>query len=247
MPSLEQNGPVRLPGWLVVLGSLVIAGHLVAIAGLALAVRTEPMGTPLGGGEPAVYAAPQFAQSIYDVAGPYYLRFLRMTQPYHFATNRPGHPGVIFEVRLRDADGKETATLKFPDPKANAWVRHRQSLLARGLSLDEPVEALRGEAIAAPGQQVQNVEFWDGTDEHQVRLKTAAQHLMPRERPVTRPTKWADVLAHSYARYLCRAHGAASAEVTRRMHNSIPPFILFEPPPPGLFDDFTANFGELRP
>jgi hypothetical protein len=245
VPSMAPNS-AAIPRWLVLLGSLAIAGHLIAVIGMALAVRSDPLPTPFGGS--TVYEAPKFAQAINDVAMPNYLRFLKMTQNYHFATNRPGRPGVMFEVRLRDAEGKEVATLKFPDPKANAWVRHRQGLLARGLADDEPVEAIPGEAIAAPGQQVAKVQFWDGPDEHNVRLRTEAQHLVPRERQVMGPSKWSQLLAQSYARYLCRAHGAASAELTRRMHNSIPPMVLFErePPPPGLFDDFIAHFEEFR-
>jgi hypothetical protein len=246
MPPSAVNATVGLPRWLVVLGSLLIAGHLLAVLGLALAVRTDPLPTPFGGS--TTFAGPKFAQVINDVAMPHYLRFLKMTQNYHFASNRPGIQGVMFEVRLRDGEGKEMAVLKFPDPKANAWVRHRQGLLARGLAEEQPVEAIPGEAIAAPGQRVEEAEFWDGPDQHQLRLRRAAQHLVPRDRPVTGPTPWSLVLAQSYARYLCRTHGAASAEVIRHMHHSIPPMILFErePPPPGLFEDFIADFGEFR-
>jgi len=245
MPPLAANAAAVLPRWVIFLGSLVIAAHLAAVIGLALAVRTDPMAVPLGG--MSTFAPPKFAQAIDDVAMPYYLRFLRMTQNYHFASNRPGVQGVTFEVRLKDAEGKELAVLKFPDAKANAWVRHRQSLLARGLADDQPVEAMPGEAIAAPGQKVPMVEFWDGRDEHHVRLRIAAQHLVPRERMAFGPTKWSVLLAQSYARYLCRTHGAASAEVIRTMRNPIPPLVLFEPPPPGLFDDFVADFGDFRP
>jgi hypothetical protein len=251
MSIAAGKAAVPIPYWLIAAGSLAIAAHLLAVLCMALAVRTEPMQTPFGGD--SQFAAPKFAELVNDTAMPNYLRFLKMTQNYHFASNHPGVPDVMFEVRLKDAQGKEMEVLKFPDPKANFWVRHRQRLLARGLANDQPIEPLPnepvGEVIAAPGKQLEKVQFWDGPDEHHVHIRNEVKHLVPRDRPiVTGPTQWSLLLAQSYARYLCRSHGAASAEISRRMRNNIPPMILYEPtpPPPGLFDDYIAFFGEFR-
>src|SRR5262249_51306775 len=136
---------------------------------------------------------------------------------------------------------------KIPDPEANFWVRHRQSLLAQALADDEPVPPPQGEKVAAPGQQTRTVEIWDEVEKGVPRLaiKKVPEHLIPRDRPVFRPSEWSLILAQSYARYLCRTHGADKAEIIRHTQEAIPPGVLFGPePPPGAFPVLTSNFGE---
>ena len=62
---------------------------------------------------------------------------------------------------LRDGEGRTFETLTLPDRRANFWVRHRQALLAQGLTDDLPVQPRAGEAIPAPGQPVAAVAIWD--------------------------------------------------------------------------------------
>jgi hypothetical protein len=88
------------------------------------------------------------------------------------------------------------------------------------------------------------VTIWDG--EQPLRLRLVHEHLIPRNRPVYGPTEWSLVLVHSYARYLCRKHGAASAEVVRHSRESIPPSVFFAGnPPPMAFRDLLASYGDL--
>jgi hypothetical protein len=173
---------------------------------------------------------------------------LKLTHNYHFTTNRPGVSAASVEIRLRDAEGRPLETLTLPDRRANFWVRHRQALLAQGLTDDLPVQPRAGEAIPAPGRPVAAVAIWDVAEGSNLRLRSVAEHLVPRDRPVFRPSPWSLLLARSYARYLCRARGAASAEVVRLSREPVAPDVLFEDEPPaGAFDTLVSNFGEFAP
>lgn len=244
MPQPPPKARVLSP-WLIGLGSAAIALHLTAVVVAALAAPSGPWVYPDGSN---MAPPPQFAAQLHEAATPY-LKLVRMTDNYHFATNRPGMAGVYFEVRLKDETGKLLATQTFPDENANFWVRHRQTLLAQWLSLDEPVQPPQGEVIAAPGQQVQTVELWDTgppPGSRNWKIKKVPQHLVPRDQPLFKPTEWALVLARSYARYLCRTSGAASAELIRHTRQSIPPSVMSMPQAPAeMFDERTADFGEL--
>jgi hypothetical protein len=174
------------------------------------------------------------------------LKFLKMTHNYHFATNRPGAAAAYLEVRLKDASGNEVATVKFPDDGANFWVRHRQSVLVSWFTDDVPVMPPQGEVVAAPHQQVPTVTIWDSTGPRRLRLRTVPEHLIPRDRPVYRPSEVSMLLARSYARYLCRLYGAASADVVRHSKEPIPPVVLFQDDTPaGAFDELVSDFGKL--
>jgi hypothetical protein len=175
-----------------------------------------------------------------------YLRLIRMPHHYRFSTNRPELPGAYFEARLKDEAGQPIATLKFPDADANFWVRQRQDILAHSLASDEPVEPPQSEIIAAPAQETRKVTIWEPADTagRVLKLKTVPEHLVPRDRPVARPSEWSLLMAKAYARYLCRAHGAATVEIVRHTQDAIPPSVLFIEPQAGAFDDLVANFGE---
>jgi hypothetical protein len=193
--------------------------------------------------------APKFASDVSDFTTPYYLRFLHMTHNYHFLASHPEGETIYFEVRLRNSEGRPVKTLRFPDPDANHWVRHRQSLLAKGLGFDIPVEAPRGEAIPAPGKTMPTVTVWEGTPGDPVlRLRQVKENLLPKDRPSFQPSPWSKLLAQSYARHLCREHGAASAEVIRHSRNPVQPSMLLKPDQafPGIFEDLICSFGEYR-
>jgi hypothetical protein len=154
---------------------------------------------------------------------------------------------VYLEIRLRDSAGGPLTSVRIPDEAASHWVRLRQQLLVRGLIPDQPVIPRPGEAVAAPGRDVPAVPIWDMAEPQHLRLQRVPEHLLPRDRPVSRPSEWALLLARSYARHLCRVHGASSAELVRHTRYPIPPAVLFEEPPPGAFEELIAHFGEQAP
>jgi hypothetical protein len=243
MSEPQANAARALPRWLVFLGSAAVAFHLFALGVLAVAAPSGPwpgaVGTVMG-------MEPPFAAPVSALTTRHYLMPLKMSHNYHFATNRPGMPAAAFEVRLKDEQGNVLETLTFPDPHANCWIRHRQALLAQDLADDAPIPPRQGETIPAPGQQVANVTYWDTAEDGGLRLKTAPEHLVPRDRPVFRPSEWSMVLARSYVRHLCREYGAASGELIRRTREPITPDLMFtDEPPAAAFDTLVANFGEF--
>jgi hypothetical protein len=225
------------------LGSAAVAAHLFAVIVLVLAAPSGPWPTAFGA---STAMEPQFARSLGEISTRHYLAPLKMTHNYHFTTNRPAAPEVYFEVRLKDETGNLLKTARVPDEGANFWARHRQFLLAQALGDDQPVEARPGEVIAAPHQQVRTVDVWMPGADRTLRLSPVPEHLIPRDRPVFRPSGWSLVLARSYVRHLCRVHGAASGELIRHSREPILPAVLFmEEPPAGAFEELVSNFGEL--
>jgi hypothetical protein len=223
--------------------SAAIVFHLGAVLANVLAAPSGPW--PPGG---TAATPPQFAHSVNRELAPRYLEPLKLTHNYHFASNRPGRPGVWFAVRLTDESGRELKTLRFPDPAANPAVRHRQSLLALSLADDVPVVPPAGESVAAPGREVPTVLIWDVAGERELRLRAVPAHLVPRDRPVYRPSDWSLVLARSYVRHLCREYGAGKGELIRHTREAIPPAVLFEDNiPPDAFGELVSYFGEVTP
>jgi hypothetical protein len=244
MPRPRPDAPRELPPWLTGLASAAVAFHLGAVALLALAAPSGPWPTAFG---TSTAAGPQFARGVSAVTTPYYLGPLKLTHNYHFAGNRPGATAVYVEARLKDAAGRPVATVRLPDETANFWVRHREALLAQWLTDDQPVQPRMGEAIPAPNRAVPTVSIWDGEGPGRpLALRAVPEHLVPRERPVFRPSDWSLLLARSYARHLCRRYGAASAELVRHTREPVLPAVLFLPEPPAdAFDELISNFGEL--
>ncbi len=245
--SQKRAGPPKaLPGWLIGLASLLIGVHLCAIAVRALAAPSGPWPTPFGS---SVAFAPEFAGRTNRVAGPY-LSALHLTHTYHFASNQPSSPAIYFEARLKDDQGQVVKTLKFPDDGDNFWLRYRETLLAQGLGNDQPYQRPPGtELLPAAGQKMPTVTIWDATQgDPTLKLKEMPEHLVPRDRPVFRPTEWSLVLARSYARHLCREYHAAAVELLRHSRNPImPETLLLNEPPPGTFNELISTYGEYRP
>jgi hypothetical protein len=232
-----------VPRWLIWVGSVLIVGHLLALGSAVLAVPSGPWPNMMEG--PTMFTPPQFAFSLNNVATPGYLEWLKLTHSYHFPSNRPRVTEAFLEFRLKNAKGEEIATVTLPDPKANAWVRFRQGLLAKALCDDQPYVASTSETIAAPNQQALTVPIWDG-DQKKLTLKRMPEHLLPRNQAVYRPSDWNMVLARSFERYLCRSQGAKSAEIIRHSREPIPPMVLFmDPSQIGPFDELISNYGEL--
>jgi hypothetical protein len=238
-----------LPRWLTLTASAIIVFHFVALAAQALAARSGPWLTTAG---PTSPLGPRFAFEIHQLSGRSYLRPLHMTNDYHFVSNVPENvagipPATYFEVRLKDQAGTVLKTLKFPDDKANYWLRHRQQLLAQGLAMDVQVQPPQGEKVY-PGVPPTHQIWSAGEGETVMKLMDVPEPALPRNRPLSRPSEWSVLLAQSYARYLCREHGAASAEVVRHSRNPILPDVLFGVPPQSdAVTDQVCTFGEYRP
>ena len=234
-----------LPRPLVLLGSVVVAGHLFAVLSVALAAPSGPWPMQMGNSNAF---GPQFARNLDEAVGPKYLSPIKMTYNYHSPTNRPEIPAIYLEVRLKDEAGKLLKTIRIPDENANYWVRHRELLLARALGEDEIAEPKNSEIIPGLNQKVRTVEYWDNVNEHTLTLREIAEHLVPRDRMVWKPSPLARVLARSYVRYLCRVHGAASGELIRHHKDPVLSAMMFLPePPPNIFQETTSNFGEIKP
>jgi hypothetical protein len=244
MSKPRSDSPRALPRGVKLLASAAIVFHLTAIFALALGAPSGPWNTAFG---PSPALGPQFAQAVGGFTTNQYLKYLRMTHNYHFATSRPETVGVFFEVVLKDDKGGIVRTLKFPEPSANPWVRHRQQLLALGLGNDQPIQARPGEVIAAPKHQANTVTFWDNSKGTVLQLETVPEHLLPREKNISRPSEWSLLLARSYARFQIRQHGAASAEVLRHSRDTVRPELMFqEQAPAAPFTTLISNFGEVK-
>jgi hypothetical protein len=180
-----------------------------------------------------------------------YVRFLKMTHNYHYMANRPPVPGIRIDIKLKDAAGEVIRTVQLPDPKANFWVQQRQLNMIRGMSEDQPVDTNQGDYIPGVGKPPPMIDYWDGAgvrggNEWNLKITTQQQHLIPRDRPVMRPSAYGRILAGSMARYLCRETGAASAEVFRISREPVSPMMLnMEDAPPESFNTLTSNFGEF--
>jgi hypothetical protein len=240
--SQSNATSLRVPTWLIWLGSLAIVFHLGAVSVNALAAPSGPW--PGGDGDQIVRPPLIFFKADRLVAD--YLQPIRMTTNYHLLANRvPGNPGVTLEFRLKDEEGKEIGTVKLPDENANAWVRHRQSLLTTVFGEDQRLAPPQSEIIAAPGREVPNVQFWE-MEKGQLRLKTVSINQIPRDHPVSGPNDFTFLCARSYARYLCRTYGAAKVEIVRHHQDPIRPFVLTEENVQARqFDPITSTFGEF--
>ena len=242
---MTPSSPKPLPVGLARLGAALITLHFLAIGVVVLAA---PSGTwPTRFGE-SMSPGPKFAEALNNnIVAPAYAGPLRLNSNYHFASNRSLISAVYFEARLKDSEGTVTKTVKFPGDSGNFWRRHRYKLFALGLGSDIPVQPPGGEVIPAPGKQMEKMIIWDITDPKMWRLKEVPEHLVPKDRPVMRPSEWSLLLAHSYARYFLRDSDVASVEIIRHSKDQVLPAFMYVPsPPPGAFDELVCSFGEER-
>jgi hypothetical protein len=242
---MQSNPPApggRLRRFLFVLGSGLIVFHLTAVLCLALSAASGPW--PSGDG-PTMATPPQFAFTLQRDLFGRYLRPMRLGSNYRFMSNRPGLPGVVLQARLKNDQGEEIAVLEFPERDANPWARHRQAVMVGWLVPDQPVPPPSGEVVPAPGQDVPTLQVWEPAEPGKLRLQTVPQHLLPRDRPVYRPSDPSLLLVRSYARYLCRKHGAASVEMIRLYRDPLPPAVLLEDGPRDEAATVTSTYGEF--
>lgn len=253
----DSSNPTPPPSLGVrVVVSAWIALHFLAVLGGVLIAPSGPWPMP-GGGDMAT--PPHFAQllmfgpdfvaeppgSALDLSLMGYLKGAKMTHNFHFISNRPHDYETRIEAKIRDENGEVTQVVHFPDTDANAIARHRQQLLAEGFSEDIPVEAPPGESVPAPNQPIRSVRIWEPGEGRTATIRQVQEHLIPRNRPVFGPSDWSMILARSYARRLCREHGAASVEIVRYTKPLIPPDVLFMDslPQSGSFDESIMSFG----
>jgi hypothetical protein len=246
MPPAASSSRGFLPRWLVVVGSAAILFHFTAVVMAVLASPSGPWAMP--GGAPTMYLPPQFASRLREPVIYVHARALKMGHSYHFLSNRSAPGAVFLEVRLRKSAGSEEMTLlRFPDRKANPWVRHRQLILARALLDDVAVEQQQGDRIPPPGQPPRMLQFWAPSTIRGLKLEEKPEHLVPREQNIQRPSDLAVVLFRSYGRFLCRKYGAVSAEIIRHSRDPIPPDVLLNrDQTPVLPEELIANFGEVK-
>lgn len=243
MTSENQARP--LPLWLKALGSAVVLGHFFFLGVYVLNQPSGPWPTTFG---ESTAEPPQFATTL---SQPDYLRWLRMTHNYRFATNFVANPEVKFEIKLYDKAGRQTQVLHFPEEGGNPWERHRFHLLAMNLAPDMPIQPNFGERVG--GKEANpDVEIWDVPDARGVqRLKTVPQNLIPRDGAMG-PQPWAKIAAQSFIRYQCRLHGAVSGELIRRSRNAVEPSLILIPDLPPAeererFREMVASFGKITP
>ncbi len=235
-----------LPQWLIWVGSAAIVFHFFALLIVVLAVSSGPWISPFG---PSPQEPPEFAYGISRVTNPLYLRPLQLSSNYHFESNKTEYDSVYFEAELRDANNNLIQTLRFPDEKANSWVRSKQMALAQSLGLDEPVQPPRGEVITPPGKAMPTVEVWDAPEGGgPLKLQKIPITRIPRDREIYRPSDLSLQLAKSYSRYLCRQSNASSVELIRHSRRRLLPVFVKteEGPPPDAFEEMICSFGEYR-
>jgi hypothetical protein len=230
---------IQLPRWLYITASIAILFHLGSVSVRTLAAMSGPW--PMGAEGSGTVYPPQFAASIVDALSGKYLKLVRLNHDYHFASNQPNQPAYKLEVKLKDRNGQVLQTLSFPDPQANAWVRHRQKLLVGFLANDSVVRTPQSEVIPAPGQKAPEWTYWKPlpNSSSQSILATESVNDLPRGGTVYAPSDMEMIFVRSYVRYLLRQHDAASVEMSRIAVEPIPPAVMFD-------SSFTASAFEPR-
>ncbi len=246
--SLDRSSR-ELPPWVVVVGSLLIILHFLAVGAVVLAAQSGPWWVPqLARESPAT--GPKFVEKISETTAEYYLEPLHLAQTYHFNSNRLGKTSAIFfEAKLRDAQGALIKTLRFPGADDNFWLRHRYLVLAQNIGNDQIYQPRGGEVVPVRGAKTPTVTIWDTTNPKFWKLKTEFEHLVPKTSQVWQPSELSRLWAAAFQRYLLREYDAASVELIRHSRNSVLPDYMYMKEnelPPDAFEELTCSFGEYR-
>lgn len=237
----------RLPRWVYVAATVVIVWHFGSVGARVLAAMSGPW--PMGEQGAAPVAPPHFASIIANSLPGDYLKAIQLNRDYHFATNRPNGTNYKMKVNLKDEKGDVIGTVTYPEAEgdANFWVRHRQRIMVDFLGSDGMVRTPQNEVIPAPGQPEPTLRYWKGVEGSMTKARLATESvnlIMPRGGSFYTPSDLEMVFLGSYARHLCRTHGANSVEVIRVAQEPIPPAVLFDSSlPPVMFDARTYNYG----
>jgi hypothetical protein len=240
--SLDRKPTVGV--WAMVVGSLAIGWHLLAIFIGALDAPSGPWPTPMG---PQRFDPPAFAFQIAEHLTLPYAQLIKIAGAYRFESNRLETPDVQVEARVRDAAGRVIAQQRLPEASASAQVRYRQQMLVYWLQFDRPLPPPQSVLLAPTGGKVPQARWWEPDGERRMRLIQDDANAVPRNRPVMEPTPSAFKLASAYARHLCRRHGGDRAEIVRLYREPIPPTVLFQEQPPSVDElrGFQATYGDL--
>jgi hypothetical protein len=230
--STATSRSVRpIPTWLSALCIAFAVVHLTLIGLNALSARSGPWPVPPPYADPAPVdfnLGPRFATVVNEnLTLPYYLGPLRMTHNYHFASDRPPTYAAYFEAHVKDKAGN-VKVLKFPDEKANAWVRHRQEILAQHLAQDQPMAPRGGQNVFKSGTNVPNVIVWD-IEGQDLRLKSMPELKLEPSKSYLTPSPWTSIVADAYARHLLRQYDAASVEIVRCTRPVVIPILMYMP------------------
>jgi hypothetical protein len=232
------------PRWLMIVGSVVIGFHLLAIGFRVLGAPSGPWPAPPPDG-PMPMGPPVFAFTVDNWTGPYYLSAIKLAHDYHFMTNRTGGREIYLEARLTDRDGKQV-TIKLPEDGANFWVRHRQSLLAAAFGEDMPYIPQGAPKVVKIGEKAPSALVWVRPDgETKETLDDVKEQDLSRVRPTMRPNSLTLLLANAYARYLCRQYGATSVQLVRYYQERIPPDVM-NPQMQPMQEFFTKQSSDFR-
>ena len=239
-----------LPPWVVVGGSVLIILHFLAVGAVVLSAQSGPWWVPqLSRESPAL--GPKFIETVGNNAAAYYLEPLRLSQSYHFNSNRLGTTSVIFfEAKLRDEQGKVIKTITYPDKENdNFWLAHRYSMLGLRIGNDQVFQPRGAEVLPAPGAKTTTVVIWDTSNPKFWKLKTELEHLVPKTTQVWQPSEASLLWAKAFQRYLLRENSAASVELIRHSRNPILPDYMYMKEnelPPETFNELVCSFGEYR-
>ena len=152
----DQKKPAReLPGVFRMVISVGIVFHLLALGAVALAVQNGPWSVRYLS-TPSNSDGPMFASSISQYTTPYYLQPLMLANNYHFSSNLTDLQTIYLEL----AGQPKNKAVKYPDAKANMWVRYRQRLLVSGIGDDKPIQAPAAEPVYPPGEAIPEVTFF---------------------------------------------------------------------------------------
>jgi hypothetical protein len=240
----EPQG-VTLPNWVIWLGSAAVLFHLAAVATTALDAPSGPWVSPMG---PTNSPAPAFAAHLSREATGPYCRLIKMSNSFHFASNRLETQEIAFRAVLKDAGGKVVEERRFPNPQANSAIQYRQKLLASQLGNDEPLPPQLGIIIPPPGQELPKLRWWQIEGEKRLKLVQDSPNAAPRNQQLMQPSAWSFLAVRSYVRHLTSAHDAASVEIVRTWHDPVLPMLLYnrQMPDRETLRNFQSSYGDLR-
>lgn len=247
----RENEPPRAsagmpPTWMLALGSVAIALHLLLAFIITLNVPSGPW--PVGGaGIPA--DPPRFISRIGESKWvKRYYNALPSYHSFHFSSNRQEGQEISFDGLIKDDKGTVIKKISFPDPEAPSSIQVRQRLLAQQLGNDEPLPPQQGVIIAAPGKELEPIRWWHQEADRRYILKTENPNAVPRNQSFMHPTDAQMLIARSFSRFLSRQNAGARVELTRNWYDPILPMVLVNDPPPSAADlrHFSSSYGELN-
>lgn len=238
------------PGWVMVIGSLLIIFHLLCALHTTLFTSSGPWPTPNGNMQAL---PPQFAITIGRLSineQPVleaYQRAMRVYSSFRFSSIRQETLEISFEGIFKDTAGNVISKKSIPDPEAPASIRYRQVQLAQQLGNDEPLPPPQAVIIAAPGKTLENVRWWQADGENRMVLKEDNPNSVPRNQNFMTPSASQYLIAKSFARFLGRHHEQPRVELVRYWYEPVLPMVLIEDEAPtaDVLRRFQSSYGVL--